>query len=186
MPDAIGAAPFSSRDLRDQFGLFPTGVAVVTAEAREGIRLGATVSSFTSVSLEPPLVSFNIAKTSKAYDLWAGIEAFAVNVLAEEQSELSTRFARAGADKWDGLVPRAGPAGNAPLLPGALAWFACLTHATVPAGDHLILLGEVKALGRSSVPNARPLLFFASRYRRLDHEHPIDTPYDASMWLPGW
>ncbi|GEP12037.1 flavin reductase family protein [Methylobacterium gnaphalii] len=185
MSEGLGPT-FSSRELRDQFGLFPTGVAIITADTREGIRLGATVSSFTSVSLEPPLISFNVANSSKAFELWSSVEEFAVNILAESQSELSTRFARAQSDKWSGISPLDGEVLRVPLVPGALAWFECARFSTIPAGDHLILLGEVKAIRRSPAKDPRPLLFFSSRYRRLDYEHPIDTPYDENLWLHGW
>jgi flavin reductase (DIM6/NTAB) family NADH-FMN oxidoreductase RutF len=164
-------------------GLYPTGVAVVTAITSTGERLGATVSSFNAVSLEPPLVSFNIANTSSAAPLWADIEAFAVNLLGEGQREVSTRFARPRSDKWAGIVPETGVAVDAPLLPDVLGWIECRRYATYVAGDHRIFLGEVLALRRAP-GGARPLVFFGSRYHRLEPEAPA-LP-DETNWLHGW
>jgi flavin reductase (DIM6/NTAB) family NADH-FMN oxidoreductase RutF len=178
--------PFTSRELRDQVGLFPTGVAVITAMTADGERLGTTVSSFASVSLDPPLLSFNLANSSQAFRQWASIPAFAVNILGESQSDLSTRFARSLTDKWDGVPSRPAQAIDAPLLPDALAWFECTTYATHEAGDHLIILGEVQCLHRAKGGGTRPLVFFGSKYRRLDVATEIQTPYDETLWLHGW
>ncbi|WP_158808023.1 flavin reductase family protein [Beijerinckia sp. L45] len=178
--------PFTSRDLRTQLGLFPTGVAVITAVTDTGVKLGATVGSFASVSLDPPLVSFNMARSSNAFDAWASVGTFAVNVLSQEQSDVSTRFARALSDKWEGLEPAAGAVIDAPLLPEALAWFECITYAVHAAGDHAIILGEVQCFRRAAQMPMKPLVFFGGKYRRLESDLPIPTPFDETNWIHGW
>ena len=85
---------FTERTFRDALGLFPTGVAVVTAVTKDGTRIGATISSFNSVSLSPPLVLFSIARTSRSFAAWTDANTYAVNLLHEHQHAISTRFAR--------------------------------------------------------------------------------------------
>lgn len=157
----------AKRLFRDAMGMFPTGVAVVTSASAEG-PLGATVSSFTSVSLDPPLVLFSMARNAKSFSAWEMAETFAVNVLDETQSTLSTQFARAMSDKWSGLEPLIGEKTGAPLLPGALAWFECQTWARYDGGDHVIMVGEVVSFSHRARHGARPLVFFGSAYARLE------------------
>jgi flavin reductase (DIM6/NTAB) family NADH-FMN oxidoreductase RutF len=182
---AAARQAFSPREFRDALGLFASGVAVVTSTTPDGERLGATVSSFSSVSLDPPLILFSIARTSKAYPAWEAAGTFAVNILAEQQDAVSTRFARALTDKWDGEELDVDCNGS-PVLRGTLAQLACTSYATYDGGDHLILVGRVDALTLPPVREPRPLLFFRGKYRRLDSEHLIQTPPDASEWLHGW
>ena len=176
---------FSDRDFRDALGLFATGVAVITSVASDGTRLGATVSSFSSVSLDPPLVLFSLGRSANAFAAWQAAEHFAVNILAEAQSDISTRFARAMTDKWGGVEPRSGEQG-APLLPGALAWLECTSYAKHDGGDHLIFVGRVTALTIRKSDEARPLVFFSGKYRQLNFQHRIQTPPDSDHWLHGW
>lgn len=177
--------PIAPKDLRDVLGSFATGVTVITSRTREGERLGTTASSFNSVSLDPPLVLFSLARNAKSFDAWQRVDGYAVNVLSEHQDGLSTRFARAMTDKWEGIVPVDGPALGLPLLPGALATLECATHARYDGGDHVIMVGRVVSL-RGQPPNLGPLVFFGSRYRRLDAADRIATPADADIWLHGW
>ncbi|MEJ0093207.1 MAG: flavin reductase family protein [Methylocella sp.] len=174
----------SARDFRDAVGLFPTGVAIVTATSASGDRLGATVSSFSSVSLEPPLVSFNLSKAAKSFDEWASAACFAVNLLSENQDDLSTRFARSMTDKWGGITPLQGKMIEAPLLEGALAWLECSKFAQYEGGDHLIILGRILILTRNQRASERPLVFFKSRYHRLDADRA--RLQENAMWLHGW
>jgi flavin reductase (DIM6/NTAB) family NADH-FMN oxidoreductase RutF len=176
---------FSDREFRDVLGLFATGVTVVTAISSDGIRLGATVSSFSSLSLDPPLVLFSLSRHATAFKAWSGVEAFAINILAEDQSATSTRFARAMTDKWDGVVPAYG-ANRCPLLREALAWIECSSYDKHDGGDHLIFVGRVDRLTVRNREEFRPLLFFRGKYRRLDSEQAIPTPSDADQWLHGW
>lgn len=176
---------FSPRDFRDALGLFPTGIAVVTAVTKSGEKIGATVSSFNSVSLEPPLVLFSVARTARAFDHWNNVEHYGVSLLEEAQSDVSTRFAKAMADKWAGFEHDSGGAGQ-PLLPDALARFECRSYARYDGGDHIILVGEVTAFSLGRHPKPRPLVFFRGRYRQLDPDHIIETPPGVEHLLHGW
>lgn len=182
---------FSDRDFRDALGLFATGVVVVTGMAGKSCGsdgqnyLGATISSFSSVSLNPPLILFSVGRNSKAFDSWQSVETFAINILAESQSAVSTQFARALADKWRGVSAFAG-LGGIPLLSGALAWIQCRSHAKYDGGDHLIIVGRVLSLAARTGVDARPLVFFEGKYRQLDVKAGIATPPDADQWLHGW
>ncbi len=176
---------FSDRDFRDALGLFATGVAVITGTAQDGARLGATVSSFSSVSLDPPLVLFSLGRNAKAFPAWEAVKTFAVNILAEEQSATSTRFARALTDKWEGIECCFGANGS-PLLHGALAWLECTSFARYDGGDHVIFVGYVDALTFRAASDVRPLVFFGGKYRQLDSDRLIQTPPDTDQWLHGW
>ena len=182
----------SHRDFRDALGLFATGVVVITSTGKAGGgsgnpggHLGATISSFSSVSLDPPLILFSIGRHSKAFTVWQTVDSFAVNILGEEQSAVSTRFARALTDKWDGVETRSG-LGGTPLLADALAWIECRSCAKYEGGDHLIVVGEVLSLTARSGAGARPLIFFGGKYRQLAAKPEIPTPSDAEQWLHGW
>ncbi|WP_234053015.1 MULTISPECIES: flavin reductase family protein [unclassified Xanthobacter] len=144
------------RALRRSLSLYATGVCVVTTLAPEGEKVGLTVNSFASVSLDPPLVLWSLAKTSPRLSLFRGATHFAINVLSAAQEELCNRFARPGADRFAGLDLDAG-AGGAPLLPGCLATFECARHEVVEGGDHIILIGRVVAHRRGA--GAQPLVF---------------------------
>ena len=181
----MNAPRFSSRQFRDTLSLFASGVVVVTSIARTGERLGLTVSSFSSLSLEPPLILFSINRNARSFSAWETAEHFAVNVLAEHQSALSTRFARALSDKWASLDVGRDQYGS-PTLPGALAVLSCSAYQRLNGGDHMILVGHVDALATSGPSEARPLIFFAGAYRRLDSEFAIQTPAEAAACLQGW
>jgi flavin reductase (DIM6/NTAB) family NADH-FMN oxidoreductase RutF len=176
---------FSDREFRDVLGLFATGVTVVTGISSDGIRLGATISSFSSVSLDPPLVLFSLSRRAAGFKAWSGVETFAINILAEDQSAISTRFARAMTGKWDGIIPECG-ANRCPLLQEALASIECSSYQKYDGGDHLIFVGRVDRLVVRNREGARPLLFFRGKYRRLDAEQAIPTPADTDQWLHGW
>ncbi len=175
---------FTERQFRDALGLFATGVAIVTT-VTDGVRLGLTVSSFNSVSLSPPLILFSVARNAHAFPAWRAATSYAVNILGEEQSAVSTRFARALTDKWDGVTPLYGRTG-APLIPNALAWFECEAYAHYDGGDHEIFVGRVLAFRTTTSHEPRPLVFYRGRYRQLDTEHVIDTPPGTELWLHGW
>jgi flavin reductase (DIM6/NTAB) family NADH-FMN oxidoreductase RutF len=172
---------FTDREFRDALGQFATGVCVVTAEVDDTL-LGSTVSSFNSVSLAPPLVLFSLARSALTLPLWLKATHFGVTVLAEGQSDMSNRFARGGADKWNGLAPIRGASG-VPLLRGGLVTFECETYACYEGGDHEIMVGRVLSFTRIE---AAPLLFHGGRYSRLHSDQPLETPPDAEVWLHGW
>lgn len=175
---------FEERQFRDALGAFPTGVAVVTGLTDRGERVGVTVSSFNSVSISPPLVLFSIARHAHSYSAWTSMRAYAVNVLSQQQEEISNRFARALGDKWAGLIVLDGTNGL-PILPNALAVFECEAHARYDGGDHDIFVGRVVNLRRHAHKQEQPLIFFGGRYRRLDEEFKDRPPRDASIF-DGW
>lgn len=177
------AGAINEREFRNSLGLFGTGVVIISSEV-DGEKLGATVSSFNSVSLTPPLVLFSIARTSLALAKWRAATTLAISVLSENQTELSNRFARATGAKWDGLADKRTRNG-APLPPGCLAHFECVPYAVHNGGDHDIFVVEVKSY-EVHHPGARPLLFFAGKYRQLAHDDARPTPPDENLWLHGW
>jgi flavin reductase (DIM6/NTAB) family NADH-FMN oxidoreductase RutF len=149
---------------RAALGCFATGITVVTTVAPSGELLGVTANSFNSVSLDPPLVLFSLHRA--AYSLGAFAEGghFAVNILREDQRELSIRFAQALSEKWRGIDYEIWGTG-APIIKECLASFECRTRALYDGGDHVIFLGEVLRLRSSNA--GRPLLYFRGRYRAL-------------------
>ncbi|MGV6805090.1 MAG: flavin reductase family protein [Ruegeria sp.] len=142
---------FDPRALRNAFGTFLTGVTVVTTHDGIGQPIGFTANSFSSVSLDPPLVSVCLANTSGNFNTFSKTAGFAINILAEDQIELSNTFARPAEDRFAGVSWQAGPNG-APILAGVSAWFDCTVFKTVEAGDHLILIGRVEAFDHSIAP----------------------------------
>ena len=135
---------FDPRALRDAFGTFMTGVTVVTSHDGEGQPIGFTANSFTSVSLDPPLLLVSLSKRSSNFDALTSASSFAVNILSENQEDISNRFARPVADRYADLDWQTGPHGS-PLIGGVAAWFDCSMHKTVDAGDHVLLIGQVEA-----------------------------------------
>lgn len=157
----MSTAPIDSATFRRVLGHYPTGVCVVTSMEGDGTPLGLVVGSFTSVSLDPPLVAFFPANSSST---WPRIEVagrFCVNVLASDQQALCQRFSGRGGDKFEGVTHRLSGNGS-PILDGVVAWIDCMLHATHEAGDHRIVLGEVLALEVEKP--GRPLLFFQGGY----------------------
>ncbi|SDX74462.1 NADH-FMN oxidoreductase RutF, flavin reductase (DIM6/NTAB) family [Ruegeria halocynthiae] len=139
------------RALRNAFGTFMTGVTVVTSNDANGHPLGFTANSFTSVSLDPPLVLVCLANSSTNYESLIAADGFAVSILSETQTEVSNTFARPVDDRFAHVEWRLGPVGS-PLIEGASAWFDCAMHKIVDAGDHVILIGEVKAFDNTPAP----------------------------------
>ncbi len=133
---------FDGRDLRRAFGNFATGVTIVTTLDANGVPCGFTANSFTSVSIDPPLLLVSIAKAAYGCGVFTAASGFAVNILARDQRELSNRFAAAGADKFDALSWQTRESGS-PVIDGVVAWFDCEQFEQVDAGDHIILIGRV-------------------------------------------
>ncbi len=140
---AATPAPFDCRAFRNALGGFATGVTVVTAMAAEGTPVGLTVSSFNSVSLEPPLVLWSLSANSPSLGIFESASHFAVNVLAANQEEVSNRFASRLEDKFDGVSWQPG-LGGAPVLAGTCASFECANVVRHAGGDHLIFIGQVE------------------------------------------
>ncbi|WP_281178507.1 flavin reductase [Amycolatopsis jejuensis] len=145
-------------------GRYPTGVCIVTAMGPAGRPVGMTVGSFTSVSLDPPLVAFLPAKNSRAFAAIAKAERFAVNVLADDQVAVCQRFASRESDKFRGVSWRASVLGS-PLLTDVLAWIDCRLDKVIEVGDHLVVVGSVESLDVERV--APPLVFFQGGYGRF-------------------
>lgn len=142
---------FDPRALRNAFGAFMTGVTVVTTRDGDGAPIGFTANSFTSVSLDPPLVLVCLANSSSNYDAFARAKGFAVNVLSEAQKDVSNTFARPVADRFAAVTWRDGPQGS-PVFDDVSAWFDCAMFNTLEAGDHLVLIGKVGAFDVSTAP----------------------------------
>ncbi len=136
------------RLLRDAFGAFMTGVTVVTTTGPDGLALGFTANSFSSVSLDPPLLLVSLSKRSTNYASFTEGQGFAVNILSEDQKKISNTFARPAEDRFNGLDWQPGPHGG-PVLGGVSAWFDCALERVVEAGDHAILIGRVEAFDNS-------------------------------------
>jgi len=131
------------RELRNAFGTFMTGVTVVTTREKDGTPRGFTANSFTSVSLDPPLLSVCIGKAADSIDVFSSTSGFAINILSEDQREISGLFASKRSDKFNITPWQNGPAGH-PILERVCAWFDCTLHQRVDAGDHVILIGRVE------------------------------------------
>ena len=131
------------RELRNAFGTFMTGVTVVTTLEEDGTPRGFTANSFTSVSLDPPLLSICIGKSADSAGVFRAAKGFAINILSERQKETSSLFASKRADKFNLTKWGNGPAGN-PVLDSVCAWFDCKLQQQIDAGDHVILIGKVQ------------------------------------------
>ncbi|PXA82838.1 flavin reductase [Nostoc sp. 3335mG] len=153
------------RILRDALGCFGTGVTVVTTIDAEGEPIGLTANSFTSVSLDPPLILFSLAKSSASLDLFRNAGRFAVNVLHIGQQPVAGRFARRDAPRFESVDWGFRAEGGSPILAGSLASFDCKTFAVHEGGDHLIFIGQVEHAWFE--PHRDPLLYFRGKYRRL-------------------
>lgn len=162
---AQGVGEFDTRLFRDALGDFPTGVVIVTATSAKGEGLGLTVSSFNTVSLNPPLVLFSIARNALGIIDWMKADRYAINVLHEDQHHVSTRFGRAAVDKWEGVKFETSASGIRHIS-DALAVFECESYARYDGGDHVILVGKVTSFARSGGA-FHPLVFFRGAYRRL-------------------
>lgn len=162
--DTISITPES---LRDVLGLFPTGIAVLTARAADGRLYGVTINSFSSVSLDPPLVLFSLSRGLHTLRALLSAETFAIHFLREDQRHVSTRFATTFANKWDDIRYREGVTG-CPVIEPALAVLECRLYAQYDGGDHVIIVGRIAHIERQSDEN--PLVFFRGRYHRIGAE----------------
>lgn len=149
--------------LRQCLGKFATGVTVVTCADANGNPNGITANSFSAVSLEPPLVLWNIAKVSNSLDAYLSAKYFAVNVLTADQRNLAAHFAKSDHTRFDN-VEYTTSANGVPLLPDTLATFNCRTHEIHDCGDHYVIIGEVNSFKSAE---REPLLFFGSAYRAI-------------------
>ncbi|WP_310474863.1 flavin reductase family protein [Sandarakinorhabdus sp.] len=159
----IAQAPFEPRLLRDAFGCFATGVTVITSQSPSGERVGLTANSFTSLSIDPPLLLFCPANGASALPVLRESGRFAINILDFDGQTVSDRFTKKGIDRfgehewqdWDGV----------PVLASAKAAFACTLYADHDGGDHRIIVGRVTQLALDQ--GREPLLYLHGRYRRV-------------------
>lgn len=166
-PPPPRAPKHEARALRDHLGCFATGVTIVTARGARDQMLGVTANSFSAVSLDPPLVLFSLDR--RAYSLWDFLSTghFAVNVLADDQADLATRFARPQSDKWSGVAWASWDHG-CPILEACHANFECSIAYTYSGGDHVIFVGHVERMAHDAAK--APLLYYRGGYRRLGTE----------------
>lgn len=164
--------PFTSRQLRDGFSRFATGVTIVTARDHEGEPVGMTASSFNTVSLEPPLILWCPAKKALSGPAFRDAEHFAVHVLAQDQDDLSSHFARSGTDKFDAF--EAGSQwqedrNHVPVLEDCMVRFDCERWAVHEGGDHWIVVGRVLGICEGSKGmNGEGLIFRQGRYAQAE------------------
>jgi len=162
---------FDGRTLRRALGLFATGVTVVTTRAEDGRRVGVTANSFTSVSLDPPLVLWCLDGSARSRPAFESAGHFAVNVLSAGQHFLSRHFATPADDKFASVACEDGP-GGVPLLPGVVAHFLCRNVRQVEAGDHVIMIGEVETF---ETFEGEPLVFHSGSYRVVTRHPELDA-----------
>jgi 3-hydroxy-9,10-secoandrosta-1,3,5(10)-triene-9,17-dione monooxygenase reductase component len=151
------------KKFRQCLGKFATGVTIVTCADDEGRPYGITANSFSSVSLEPRLILWNVAKVSNSLQAFLDADYFAINLLARDQQVLSSHFAKSDHTLFDTVEINRSQE-NVPLIPGALACFECRTHQIHDCGDHYIVIGEVVRFDES---DTEPLLFFGGKYAAL-------------------
>ena len=173
---ATPADEAAKRAFRTALGAFATGVTVTTTMDAQGKPVGVTASSFNSVSLDPPLVLWSLAKNSLSHEAFAQSGHFAVHILAADQMELSNRFARSGTDKFADLDWREGTLGS-PILGTHAALFECETRHLYDGGDHVIMVGEVRAF---EARDAEPLIFHAGNYAKT-RKPAKPTPSDSDI-----
>ncbi|MFK7745822.1 MAG: flavin reductase family protein [Roseobacter sp.] len=153
----------NTRDLRRAFGCFGTGVTVITTQTKDG-PLGMTANSFSSVSLDPALVLWSPAVSSKRHDAFARAKHFSIHILSSDQLRVAEHFATQGTD-FDTIAWSQGDMGT-PVIEGCLARFDCDTHAIHPAGDHSLILGQVRHVSHTA-HTATGLLFDQGRFGKF-------------------
>jgi flavin reductase (DIM6/NTAB) family NADH-FMN oxidoreductase RutF len=153
-----------NEDFKAAVGKFPTGVTVISTSHNDQL-WGFTANSFTSVSLEPRLISFCLNKQAGSFEVFSQASHFAVNILASNQSELSTHFASRQTDKFASVYYDIGKFSKAPLLNGSVAFIECKKYAQFECGDHDIFIGEVETISIDETKS--PLLYFAKSYTEV-------------------
>ena len=153
----------STRQLRQTLGKFATGITVVTCCAADGRACGITANSFSSVSLEPPLVLWNIAKSSNSLQAYLDASHFAIHILDDQQEAVSRHFAQTDHKSFDNIDYRISD-DRVPILSGGLARLDCRTERVIDAGDHHIIIGEVI---KHEARDGAPLVYFNGKYARF-------------------
>lgn len=156
---------FDSRDFRSALGCFATGITVITSLEPDGSPVGVTVNSFSSVSLDPPLVQFCLGRAAASFDAFVAAPAFAINILSADQADLSVRFSRREQqERWEGVATEVWDTG-VPILSGCLASLECDREHLYEGGDHMIIVGRVRRL--STTAEGKPLLYYRGAYAHL-------------------
>jgi flavin reductase (DIM6/NTAB) family NADH-FMN oxidoreductase RutF/DNA-binding IclR family transcriptional regulator len=161
---------FSSVDFRRCLGEFVTGVTVITTVGLDGTPYGLTANSFSSVSLDPPLILWSLRLNATNYPIYSTAETFAVNILAEDQVEISNRFAKSGPDRFAGVSVTAGT-GGVPLIDGSVAQLECRSEATYPGGDHVVFIGRVMRVRNTG---RKPLALRSGKYMIVHPHEPVN------------
>jgi flavin reductase (DIM6/NTAB) family NADH-FMN oxidoreductase RutF len=163
--------PFDPNFFRQVLGRFATGVTVITV-CKDGVKRGMTANAFTSVSLDPPLILVSVDKRADTHQLMLEADAFCVNILCEHRREWSDWWAGKapkGEDQFTG-IPHATKVTGSPVLDDCLGFIDCKVWARYDGGDHTLFVGEVQEAEINDDPNLKPLLFYASQYRKLADE----------------
>lgn len=167
-PPSKALAPgFSAQQFRAALGMFATGVTVVAARKSGGELIGVTANSFSSVSMQPPLILWSLSARASSLQVFQSVERYAISVLAVEQQALAERFSAPGAKPWD-EVPYDIAQGGAPVIHGACAVFECFNRSRYEEGDHVIFVGQVERCTMQT--DASPLLFHGGKFYT---EHPL-------------
>ena len=153
-----------SDDFKGALSRFASGVTIVTCLGENGEPFGFTASSFSSLSLDPPLVLVCFDRKAESFPVFQKAEHFGVSILSEDQTELAIKFSIRGADKFSGSAVEAGPAAGAPLVQGAMAHLECRMHEQLNGGDHVIFVGEVL---RARSNDQHPLIYFNRRFGKF-------------------
>ena len=155
---------FNTHDFRHCMGRFSTGVTVITTIIENKIPCGMTINSFTSLSLDPPLVLFNVDKNAHNHDNFANCKSFTVNILSEEQADISQRFAHPSTLDWN-KINYTNNINDTPKIDGCIAYIACTKEQIYAGGDHSIIIGRVTDMNIASEEN--PLIYFKGKYRKI-------------------
>lgn len=164
MDTTLSMPPADTRAFRRALGRFATGVAVISARTADDAETAITANSFNSVSLDPPLVLWSVARQALSAPLFKDACEYAVHILSERQRHVSSHFARQQPDKLAAAVHRRSPTGGL-VLPGAIARFECVPHQCICAGDHWLFLARVI---RFEASDDQPLVYFCGAYQALD------------------
>ena len=161
----MAVQPDLTTQYRTVLGHFPTGVVVVSGLS-DGAPVGLTVQSFMALSLQPPMILLSIDRKSTSWPLIAESGKLAVNVMAQDQQDVTLRLAKSGTDKFAEIRWAAGPQTGAPLIEGCQAWIEAQVARIHDGGDHVIVTADVLSLRADS--RSQPLLFYRSAFRQLD------------------
>lgn len=156
---------FDSRAFRQALGHFPTGVAIVTTRTPEGRPVGLTINSFSSLSLDPPLILWSLANQSNSLEIFENCEYFAINVINQSQTEAALGFANPQIEDKFSLVSHVDGEGSVPLIDDCVATFVCKNHCQYEGGDHQLFIGEV--INHSTLTEHEPAVFHRGKFTHL-------------------